>query len=319
MPRVSVLLAVRNGLPYLDEAIRSITEQTFKDFELIAVDDGSTDGTTDLLDRWSREDSRIIVLRQTNQGQTASLNRAIAVARGEYLARQDSDDVSEPERFARQVESLDRHPHLAVLGSGATIVDGDGKEIGTQRPPSGPDQLRDLVWKENVLVHGSVMMRRRALDQVGTYRPAFRYAKDWDLWLRMMQAGFVIDNLQDCLYRWRLNPDGAYVRDRSRQVRFAALAKVFAQERARYGVDSHDDLMAAQEDFERFAETYRCRGALYALWGELALRSLSDKAAATRYCLRALSSGYIRPRMLAMLCLSLSGIGWPGRSPLPSR
>lgn len=319
MPKVSVLLAVKDGLPYLEASIRSIAEQRFSDFELIVVDDGSTDGTSDVLARWQRDDPRVVVIRQANRGQTPALNRAIAAATAPYLARQDADDVSEQERLALQVEHLDRNGELAVLGTGARVIDGDGREIGAYRPTWGPEHVRRQLWHENILTHGSVMMRRQALDKVGVYRSAFRYAKDWDLWLRMIQHGFAIDNLPEPLYRWRLNPEGAYARDRPRQVRFAGLALTFARERQKHGTDSHDELLAAREDLDRFAAGYRCRGPLYALWGELSLRSLGDAPSATRHLLRALANGHVTPRVLAMLCLSVSGIGWPGRGPLRSR
>jgi glycosyltransferase involved in cell wall biosynthesis len=318
MARVSVLLAVRNGLPYLDESIGSIVSQTFPDFELIVVDDGSTDGTPDLLARWRREDPRVVVIRQQHQGQTPGLNRAIAAATGQYLARQDADDVSEPERFAREVEHLDRHPRLAVVGTGAAVIDASGEEIGSLPAPPGPAVVRRRLWGENVLNHGSVMMRREALDKVGAYRAGFRFANDWDLWLRMVQQGFELDNLPDVLYRWRLNPNGAYARERAQQIKFAGLALILAMERERFREDSYDQLLAAHEDLDRFAASYRLRGPLYALWGELCLRALAHRAAATRYLLRALASGYVRPRLLALLCLSLSGVGWPGRPALRS-
>lgn len=282
------------------------------------VDDGSTDETPNLLASWSREDSRLVVIRQENNSQTLSLNRAIASATGRYLARQDADDISEPVRFARQLEHLNQNPHLAVVATGTIVINANAVEIARHCAPCGAENVKRELWRENVLTHGSVMMRRQALEAAGGYRPGFRYAKDWDLWLRMLQQGFAIDSIPDFLYRWRLSPSGAYTRERRQQVKFAGLALTFAKERERYGVDSHEELVEAREDLDGFAAGYRLRGPLYALWGELCLRSLSDRSAATRYLMQALANGYIRPRSLALLCLSLSGARWPGRAPLRS-
>ncbi|MFD1958687.1 glycosyltransferase family 2 protein [Novosphingobium panipatense] len=124
-PRVSVLLPCYNGAAYLEEAVRSILLQTFADFELIVVDDGSTDATADILARMGRRDPRLRVVRQPNGGIVAALNTAIAHARGEYIARMDADDVSFPERFAFQVAWLDAHPATVLVG---------GYAVGDPRP-----------------------------------------------------------------------------------------------------------------------------------------------------------------------------------------
>src|SRR3954452_17057048 len=118
-PRLSVVLAVCNGERHLAESVNSVLAQTFTDFELIVVDDGSTDRTPEILAAVARADPRVVVVRQENHGLTASLIRGIALSRGDYIARQDADDISKPRRFERQIAYLDAHSSLAALGSSA--------------------------------------------------------------------------------------------------------------------------------------------------------------------------------------------------------
>src|SRR5271170_1107899 len=122
-PRVSLVLAVYNGERHLPQSLESVLGQTFRDFELIVVDDGSTDRTPEILDGVARVDPRVVVVRQENRGLTASLIRGIGMARGTYVARQDADDVSKPERLGRQVAHLDAHPSIAALGTSADVID----------------------------------------------------------------------------------------------------------------------------------------------------------------------------------------------------
>src|SRR5437879_6502478 len=141
-PKVSVLLAVFNGECHLEGSLRSILNQSFADFELIVVDDGSTDGTAEILAAVGRADPRVVVVRQANRGLTASLIRAASLARGAYLARQDADDISPPERFRRQVDFLDAHPSIAAVGAWADIIDRSGAVIGALRPAAGPRAIK---------------------------------------------------------------------------------------------------------------------------------------------------------------------------------
>ena len=182
-PTVSVLMSVYNGERYLTEAVDSILGQTFADFEFIIINDGSTDSTADILR--SYKDSRIRIFEQSNIGLTPSLNRGIALAQGEYIARMDDDDISMPDRLAREADFLDAHPEVGVVGTGCLIRD----EIkGAEREHSVPisdQELRCSLVKGNPFIHSSVMMRKSVLEAVGGYDESYLFAQDYALWVQL--------------------------------------------------------------------------------------------------------------------------------------
>ena len=203
MPKVSVLMSVYNGIPYLQEAVDGILAQTFTDFEFIIVDDGSSDETPAVLDRYT--DSRIVRLRnESNLGLTRSLNCGLAVARGEYVARQDADDVSLLGRLARQVSYLDSHPHIALVGTAYVEV---REASGNHRVMTMPLEHKEIsmqLFYQNCFCHGSVMARRACLEAVGGYDEQFEVAQDRDLWLRLAEH-FELANLPEPLYHLRIS------------------------------------------------------------------------------------------------------------------
>jgi glycosyltransferase involved in cell wall biosynthesis len=186
-PLVSVVMPVRNGARWLDEAIDSIARQTLSDLELLIVDDGSTDETPQILDDWSHRDSRIRVLRQTDCGLAAALNYGLAEARGRYLARLDADDCAMPARLERQVGVLQQNPSIGLLGSWAERIDEYGRPQAQLKPETQPDKLADIIGRANPFVHSSVMLRPEIARDLGGYRAAFEAAEDYDLWLRMSE------------------------------------------------------------------------------------------------------------------------------------
>jgi len=185
-PEVTVLLPVRNGAGTLAEAAESILGQSFAGFELLIVDDGSSDGTAGVLERLAGEDRRVRVVRQEALGLVAALNRGVAEARGALIARMDADDVAAPGRLERQVTVMAGAPGVALLGSGWRVFGPDGSTRRVVLPPSGDAGLRAAMAMGNALAHPTVMMRREAVVQAGAYRPAFLHAEDYDLWLRLM-------------------------------------------------------------------------------------------------------------------------------------
>ena len=184
-PRVSVILPVYNGEAYLRESVDSILAQTYADFELIAIDDGSRDGTAALLG--AVRDPRVRVVHQENMGLALTLNKGIALARSEYIARQDADDISRPERLARQVEYMDAHPACGLLGSWSVIQEDRVPTSRQHRHPCSNGELQLRILFDSFFVHSSVMMRRSALDRAGVYTtdPERNPPEDFDLWLRI--------------------------------------------------------------------------------------------------------------------------------------
>jgi len=203
-PSISVVLPVYNGERYLSQAIDSVLGQTLEDFELIVVNDGSTDATADILRRY--DDPRVVVLTQANRGLAASLNRAILEARAPILARMDGDDISEPDRLRQQVEYLHGNPQCVLLGSDVSVIDEEGEHLYRARTLTEDAELRRaLADYLNPFFHGSVAMRRSAVVACGLYDERFpRYFEDMLLWMRLGKHG-QLANLGAPLYRYRFN------------------------------------------------------------------------------------------------------------------
>lgn len=179
-------MSVYNGEKYLKEAIESILDQTFRDFEFIIVNDGSTDGTSDILAHYQQIDNRIRVYDQENRGLVTSLNRGCQLAKGEYIARMDADDISLPERFAKQVEFLNAHSEVGVLGTQMEQIDEKGKPFNAFHAPLDHEAI---VWKmlfECSIAHPTVMMRKALLTEAGGYDPSYSHIEDTELWSRLI-------------------------------------------------------------------------------------------------------------------------------------
>ena len=205
-PRVSVLMAVQNGLPYVHEAVESVLAQTFADFELLVVDDASEDGTAEAVESYADPRVRVVRLAE-NIGQAPALNLGLRECRGEYVARLDADDACLPERFTRQVESLDSDEGLALVGSWMELVDEQGRSLGVRG-----GQIRtkaEFVFQTLVsyvlISHPAAMYRRSvALDLCG-YDPELAPSEDKDLWRRMLLAGWDARIVEEPLVRYRIH------------------------------------------------------------------------------------------------------------------
>ena len=230
VPAVSVLIPVRNCAPYLDEALQSLAAQTFGDFEIIVVDNGSTDGTREKLRAWARREPRLRAFRLRRPGLARSLNFAAAKARAPLLARLDGDDVAEPGRLAAQVEAMHLRPALGLLGSSAELIDSIGRSIGSLDRPISDTGLRKFLRSGCAFVHSSVMMRRDVFLAAGGYRKGLNVAEDYDLWLRIAELA-EIANLPERLVRYRVHVRSATARKPVRQA--VAIACVTAAAEAR--------------------------------------------------------------------------------------
>jgi hypothetical protein len=204
-PTVSVVLSVKNGGRDLPRALDTILKQSFADFELIAINNGSTDGTRAFLDRVA--DPRVRAFHQEDMGLAAALNRGISLTRGRYIARQDHDDLADPSRIAKQVAFLDAHPDHALVGTRAEIWVGDAPSRRFHDHPTEDDILRFDLLLNNPFVHSSVMMRRSALDHVGGYTtdPARQPPEDYELWSRIARH-YRVANLGERLTVYREVP-----------------------------------------------------------------------------------------------------------------
>jgi glycosyl transferase family 2 len=201
-PLVSVLLPVYNGAAFLKEAIDSVLLQTYRHWELLIIDDGSHDDSAQVIHAFN--DPRIRFYQQTNQGLAATLNRAILLAQGAYLARQDQDDVSLPERIEKQVAFLETHQACGMVGTWAEIwVGADRTDRRHQHPSENPIIKFDLLF-DNPFVHSSVMLRRAVVERVGAYSTdkARQPPEDYELWSRVARH-FDVANIPECLLVYR--------------------------------------------------------------------------------------------------------------------
>lgn len=243
MPQVSVLMPVRDGARWLNEAVTSIRRQTFDEFEFVAIDDGSVDESADILESHARSDRRIRVIRQERLGLVAALNRGLNEAHGGLIARIDADDRAHPRRLERQIRYLDAHPEIGLVGCWADKIDEHGLSCGLVKPETEPDRLAAVLLRRNPFVHSSVLMRSDLVEKVGGYRAAFEAAEDYDLWLRIAEVTKVA-NLPERLVQYRWHSENATCRAQIRQLFSARLAQISARERRATGRDPMSELNA---------------------------------------------------------------------------
>lgn len=203
-PRVSILIPAYNAQRYLTQAVESMLAQTYRDFECIVVDDGSTDATPRLLAELAERDPRLRAIRVPHGGIVEALNAGLYAARGELIARMDSDDISLPDRLERQIQFLDANPEVVALGTKIILVDPYASplweiDIHCEHARIEEEMLRGNGW---AIFHPTVVIRRAALDKVGVYRPEYQWSEDLDLFLRLAQVG-KLANLPEVLLRYR--------------------------------------------------------------------------------------------------------------------
>lgn len=240
---VSVIMSVYNGESLLAEAIDSVLRQTFADFEFIIIDDGSTDDTPDILCGYARRDTRVRVFPQKNQGRPKSLNRGIELSTSPLIARMDADDVSFPGRFEQQVEFMNAHSEIGLLGGAVDIVTPDGRRISTYQPPTGDAALRAALRVYNPFRHPTLIMRRETLLATGGYRTALADADDYDLILRMAERT-QLANVHQPILSYRVHPSQASVFNIAHQMLCGAAARAAASFRER---NLPDPLLSVEE------------------------------------------------------------------------
>ncbi|WP_276199199.1 glycosyltransferase [Chelatococcus sp. XZ-Ab1] len=246
-PALSVLLPVYNGERYLAKAIESILAQTFADFEFIIVNDGSRDGSGAIIDGYAAHDARIRVFHQDNRGLVDTLNRGIALARAPLIARMDADDISLPRRFELQVSRFENRPDLAVVGGFIVLIDDAGTPIRRGDYPTGGAELLRLLEFDSPLAHPAVVMRRDVVSSLGGYRPQYKHAEDYDLWLRVHDAGYALENVAVPVLHYRQHAEKVSFRHSQQQMLTALVARLAHRARAAGLVDPTDDIAAIDE------------------------------------------------------------------------
>lgn len=230
-------MSVYNGERFLAEAIESILDQSFSDFEFLILNDGSHDSSRSIIDGFAIRDARIKAIHRQNRGLIASLNEMIAMARAPLIARMDADDRSMPERFARQYAFMRDNPGHGVIGCWSEDIDQSGARVwldGLDQPTRHADFLIAMDAGRSVFCHPSVMMQRDLVLGVGGYHAAFHHCEDYDLWLRL--AGLTkFANLTERLLQYRQSSQ-QITKQHSEELTYGSLVARIAYQRRRQGL-----------------------------------------------------------------------------------
>lgn len=239
-PKVSVVLAVYNGADFLEEALKSILAQTMPDFELIIINDGSTDQTANIIKKFT--DSRIILIHnKKNLGIAEATNIGLNHAKGIYIAHHDADDISLPNRFKEQCQALDNDTDLGLVGSNFHLIDKDRKIFDEVKFPHNYNDIQKVILTENCLCHGAIMFRSNILEEVGKYRNYFNYTEDYDFVSRIIEKYKTI-NINKPLYQLRRGINSVSVKKLDLQMELHLIITKQIKMRQKHGTDNQNEL-----------------------------------------------------------------------------
>ena len=316
-PLVSVVMVVRDFERFVGEAIESILRQTFTGFEFVILDFGSTDRSKAIVSAYAARDRRIR-LHYANCDLVEARNIACSLATAHYIAIQDADDFSLPDRLLRQVEFMQKHAGCALLGSAAEWTDAQGTSLFTLEFPTEHDEIRSALVTRCAFSHTSILMRREAFVAVGGYRKAFALAHDYDLFLRISER-FQCANLEQVLVKYRLHLQQSSLSKRDQQIHCALAARASAVCRKNALLDPLDsadavtpNLLAALGVTPAEIQTSHFRGCRRWVSNAIAAK---DCSTAIQIAVTTLKSEweYVEPRDIAFLHRVLAGLYWRNR------
>ncbi|OEC44544.1 glycosyltransferase [Aeromonas sp. FDAARGOS 1411] len=200
---ISVIMPIYNGEQYLRDAVESILAQSYTNFELICIDDGSTDGTLNILKEYAAIDSRLVIISRENKGLIATLNEGIVRAKYNYIARMDADDISHVDRFMLQVEYLNTHPDVAVVGCAYEYINESGAYISTRKTYNSDFMLKTICLLGSPFAHPSVMINRSILNDDLYYDQRYKHSEDYELWVRLSQK-YKFGGINKVLLKYRV-------------------------------------------------------------------------------------------------------------------
>ncbi len=241
VPLVSVVMSVYNAGKYLDEAIQSILKQTYKKFEFIIINDGSTDSSLEIIKNYKKEDNRIVLISRENKGLIFSLNEGIQRANGKYIARMDADDISLVTRFQEQVNFLEKNTDIGVCGSWIEIF-GENRKSTIWKLPYKDNDLKARLLFSVPFAHPSIMMRKEIIDKYGLkYDENYKAAEDYKFWLDMSKYT-KFANIPNVLLRYRyLETSISRIADnRQDDERFKTLSNIFIEILNKLGITSSE-------------------------------------------------------------------------------
>ena len=277
-PAVTVLMPVYNAERFVAETVKSVLAQTFRDFEFLIINDGSTDGSLDILHDYAGRDPRFRIVSRPNTGYVVALNEGLELARGEFIARIDADDLADPRRLELQVARMREEPALVALGSNAAAIDEDGLPLGDYSVPLTHEQIEaSHLQGSSAIHHPAVMLRPEAVRRVGRYRKELMPCEDFDLWLRLGEVGRLA-NLPEVLLTKRLFAGSAVATNLANQEKL--VKDILEQAWRRRGL-AGSPTMPPRRLLNRVD--------LYRQWGWMALRG-GHLRTSRRYALRAFVS-----------------------------
>jgi glycosyltransferase involved in cell wall biosynthesis len=203
-PLISVVLPVYNASEFVAQAIQSVLDQTFTDFELIIINDGSTDNSLEIIKSFS--DPRIVLINQHNQGALSAVLNGVTICKGEFIARMDHDDICIKDRFEKQIAFLNKHPDVSVVSGAVKYIDEKGVELSRSFPLTSVYAIKKYLLKYgSVIVHPAVMMRRKDFEAVGGYsKGSGDRFHDYHLWVKYIRKGYQIRNESRIVLKYRL-------------------------------------------------------------------------------------------------------------------
>jgi len=298
-PLISCVMPVYNARRYLRLAVESVLAQTCKDFELVVVDDGSKDDSLEILKEYAARDPRVRIVSRPNTGIVGALNDGLAASRGEFVARMDSDDISTPDRFEKQVRFLQSHPDHVLVGSQVMLIDPDGADLCPKQDTEYTHEAIDQAHLKRrwPLVHPTVMVRREGMMALGGYRAKYQYLEDLDLFLRLAEIG-KLASLPDVLLRYRMHTGSiCHTREKDQERIRPELEAEVSRRRAIPGPQSSNGIVH---------RTMHGVGERYRLWGWWALQG-RNIATARRYAFRAVRHAPLGSESWRLLFCSLRG------------
>jgi glycosyltransferase involved in cell wall biosynthesis len=275
-PTITVLMPAYNVGNYIHEAIASVLAQSFTDFELLIINDGSTDRTMDVIS--SFDDERIVVISQENRGVAAALNTGLHYARADYIARFDADDVCYPNRLQVQYEFMQRHPEYKIVGSAADYMDAEGQHLFAQEPAAfSNSQLQQLKYSVCPFNHSTVLYKKDVVLEAGGYNELAYTFEDHFLWLQILREHKAC-NLPEALIKFRLNPESITIDEKWRPRKFLHIKYTALKKRSITQRDSERLQQIGREQY-----SYRIKhGSYYALCGKkFLLNNFQPKKART--------------------------------------
>lgn len=302
-------MPVFNSRRYISLAVESILAQTFRDFEFIIIDDGSSDGTGDILRQYAARDPRIILIHQHNQGVSAAANRGLAIARGEFLARMDHDDIALPQRLQRQVDFLRQHPECVAVGAQVLMIDCDEFPIRIPLAPQTHEQIEAAFTHEWAIFHPTLMARTAVMREVGGYSLEYTAIEDLDLFIKLAERGRLA-NLPEVLLKYRQHIRSVCYTQYEKQA--AQMAAVLRDAEKRRGKPVNGRSGAAPQapagppnvpSTQHWRQTHWSFEKMWAWWALTA----GYVSTARRHALRALRLGPLRQESWLLLWCAMRG------------